>query len=113
MRAIRRLIDIIMATAMIMASCMCYAIASGIRIPISTPTRLFGGQYMPMPASNYVDNIVNVGAYYYVYSGLSISYSEAFANIKLPTSLHLAMVYGMLVFPSELPEMGFQAILGL
>lgn len=98
MKAIRRLIAIIMAIAMITVSCICYATASGTRIPISTPTRVFGGQYMPMPASNYVDNIVgnapyvdtNIGAYYYVYSGLSTTYSEAFANIKLPTSLNLA-----------------------
>lgn len=35
-------------------------------------------------------NQTDVGAYYYAYSGMSSSYSEAFANIKLPSSLNTA-----------------------
>lgn len=64
---------------------------------ISTPTGIIG----EFPDSHAIDQVVVIkgkqlfseegkGAYYYVFSGMSTLYSEAFANIKLPTQFNNA-----------------------
>ncbi|MCF0123194.1 MAG: hypothetical protein HUJ67_03680 [Ruminiclostridium sp.] len=66
---------------------------------IKTPTCIINETSTPLSIARLIDNVVvikgstlftetGVGAHYYAFSGYSNSYSEAFANIKLPTGFN-------------------------
>lgn len=98
MKTFKKLIALVMAIGMLTVNCTSYAAVTGNRIPILTPTRLIGEFDVSPMAVDDVQSLKNgalfhetgVGAHYYVYSGQSTVYSEAFANIKLPTSMNYA-----------------------
>ena len=99
MKPVKKLIALVMAIGMITINCMAYAAApADSSITLLSPTRPIGEFSVPTRA---IDDVVVIkgsaqfyqsgaGAYYYAYSGQSTVYSEAFANIKLPTSMNYA-----------------------
>lgn len=108
MKSLKKVFALILVVCVFASTCLAAEQSDPVGVPIS-PSGSIGdivsisptGTIGEFAETRAIDQIVSIkgsplfnesnhGAYYYAFSGASTTYSEAFANIKLPTSMNYA-----------------------